>query len=117
MLTVIMPQSAECAPVHREGDLYKEVMVGAKTFRLLYGYYEPFERECGGNEPIPIYPDFIREPQYTDEGVPFVTAMQDVCSCYKGKSSGDSCADCEFFLRGRELFGFCSCREKQQIRE
>lgn len=45
MLTKILSQGAERAPTPKEGDLYKEVTIFEKTFRLLYGYYESFERE------------------------------------------------------------------------
>lgn len=117
MLSKLLGQRTERPPTHREGDLYKEVTVGGKTFCLLYGYYEPFERECGHNEPIPLYPDFIRNPLYTEEGVPFVTAMQDICSHYIGKENGDSCAECGFYLRDKELFGFCGCGENRQPQE
>ena len=36
-------------------------------------------------EPIPLYPDFIRDPRYTADGMPFITAIQDVCRYYLGK--------------------------------
>ena len=97
-------------PTPNEGDLYKELTISGKTFRLLYGYYESFERESRLNDPIPIYPNFIKDPLYTDEGIPFATAMQNVCACYKGKKDEDSCcADCVYFQSSEELFGFCNC--------
>lgn len=98
----------------KEGDLYKEVTVGGKTFRLLYGYYEDYERESRFNDPIPIYPDFIKNPLFTDEGIPFVTAMQDICLHYEGKQECDSCADCIHFQKGEELFGLCGCFENKR---
>ena len=70
MLTKILIQGEEHTPTPKEGDLYKEVTVADKTFKLLYGYYENFERESPFNEPMPIYPDFIKEPHYTAEGIP-----------------------------------------------
>ena len=115
MPTGILQQDMEQAFTHKEGDLYKEVTVGGKTFQLRYGYYEPFERERWLDEPIPIYPNFIIDPLYTQEGVTFVTAMQDICAHYKGKKAGDSCAECEFFVQSRELFGFCKCSENKQV--
>ena len=43
-------------------------------------------RESPFNDPIPIYPDFIKEPHYTAEGIPIATAMQNVCEFYNGKN-------------------------------
>ena len=70
MLTKVLMNGEQRTPTPKEGDLYKEITISGKTFRLLYGYYENFERENPFNEPIPIYPDFIKEPQYTAEGIP-----------------------------------------------
>lgn len=97
-----------------EGELYKEVTVGGRPFRLVYGYYEDFERESPFNEPIPIYPDLLNNPVYTAQGIPIVTAMQDICSCYNGKSDGDSCSECIYFQKDAELFGLCSCSRRAQ---
>ena len=101
-----------CGP--REGDLYKEVNVHGVTFRLHYGYYEEFERDGRYSEPIPIYPDFVKEPTFTDAGSPIVTAMQDVCSHYQGDPEGDSCSHCRHFQKCEELFGVCNCLHKQK---
>ena len=115
MLTKILMQDAGRPPTPKEGDLYKEVTISDKTFRLLYGYYESFERESPFNEPMPIYPDFIKEPHYTAEGIPIATAMQNVCEFYSGKNDEDSsCSDCVFFQKGEELFGFCNCPQNKQ---
>ena len=109
MLTKVLLEGTPPAPIPREGDLYKEVTVSGRTFRLLYGYYENFERESPFNEPMPIYPDFIKEPQFTEEGIPIVTAMQNICAFYSEKNDEDSsCADCDFFQSGEELFGLCN---------
>lgn len=102
-------QDTDRLAVPREGDLYKEVNHGGRSFRLIYGYYEEFERESPFNDPMPIYPDFTKEPVYTDEGIPLVTAMQDICEGYYGPPGGDSCVQCEFFQKGDELFGLCGC--------
>ena len=110
MLTKLLTHDAEHPPAPKEGDLYKEVTIFGKTFRLLYGYYESFERESPFNEPMPIYPDFIKEPCYTSEGKPIVTAMQNVCEYFGGKSDEDSsCCDCVFFQKSKDLFGLCNC--------
>lgn len=119
MLTKILMQGAEQSPPPKEGDLYKEVTVGGNTFKIFYGYYEEFERESPFNDPIPIYPDFIKEPHYTAEGIPIATAMQNVCEFYNGKNDEDSsCSDCVFFQKYEELFGLCNCsRNKRESKE
>ncbi len=115
MITKILMQSTEQSPTPKEGDLYKEVTIAGKTFRLLYGYYENFERESLFNEPMPIYPDFIREPHYTAEGTPLATAMQNVCKFYNGRNDEDSsCSDCVFFEKCEELFGLCNCPQNKR---
>ncbi len=115
MLTNVLMQGAEPTSKPKEGDLYKEVTVFGKTFRLLYGYYESFERENLFNEPMPIYPDFIKEPHYTADGIPIATAMQNVCEFYSGKNDEDSsCADCTFFQKSEELFGLCNCPQNKR---
>jgi len=115
MLTKILLQNIEQPQTPKEGDLYKEVTIFDKTFRLLYGYYESFERESPFNEPIPIYPDFIKEPHYTAEGIPIATAMQNVCEFYDGRNDEDSsCSDCVFFQKHEELFGLCNCPHKKR---
>lgn len=114
MLTKILTQNGQSSPTPKEGDLYKEVTVSGKIFRLLYGYYESFERESQFNEPMPIYPDFINEPHYTSEGMPLVTAMQNVCERYSGKNDEDSsCSDCVFFRKSEDLFGICECPQNK----
>ena len=60
MLTDVLMHGMKQPPAPREGDLYKEVTIAGKIFRLLYGYYENFEREGPLNDPMPLYPDFIK---------------------------------------------------------
>ncbi len=118
MLEKVQFKETEHPHTPREGDLFKEVTVLDKTFRLLYGYYESFERESAFNEPMPIYPDFIKQPQYTAQGIPIVTAMQNVCKFYDGKNDEDSsCFDCGFFQRCEDLFGLCNCPETKIKKE
>ena len=94
----------------RDGDLYKTVTLHGRTFELRYGYYEEYER--ASSEPIPIYPDFRREPIFTDDGAPFVTAMQDACEHYRGASEGDVCFGCGHYESGDELLGVCRWTRK-----
>lgn len=107
MFTPVFTDDSLQIPVPKEGDLYKEVTIGNVTFKLHYGYYEDFERNSRFNEPIPIYPDFISQPIFNDQGIPFVTAMQDICEHYSGKGGEDSCSECSHFCKCEELFGLC----------
>ena len=84
-------------PVNRisEGDLYKVLEAFGKRFEIKYGYYEDFERS--DQDPIPIYPDFQSNPEYTADGSPFVTQMQDMCRHAVFKASGlwdECCSNC-----------------------
>ena len=75
----------------RDGDLYKIVSLFGKNLHIKYGYYEEYERTHG--EPIPIYPDFKKEPIYTDDGYPLVTQMQELCEMGESKFKEGLCAD------------------------
>lgn len=95
--------------VYKEGDLYKIIKLFGKTFELKYGYYSENERNSKFSEVIPIYPDFIETPQYTVEGHPFVTQMQDVCAHYEGDENGEDCFSCKHYHHGDDLLGICIC--------
>lgn len=97
-----------------EGELFKIITLHGRSFELRYGYYEDYERESEYSEPIPIYPDFLKEPQYTDEGHPFVTQMQTLCEHGKSNYSDGVCADCSHFLYGEELIGICKCESRRK---
>jgi len=102
-------------PSHSEGELYKRLDIHGKVFEIKYGYYEECDRNNPVVEPMPIYPDFIKNPIYTNEGLPFVTKMQDVCQYYKGKDGVDNgCAECEYYRHGEELIGVCTCVENKK---
>lgn len=94
-----------------EGDLYKIVNLGGRTFELRFGYYEEYERES--ISPVPIYPDFIRTPVYSDDGRPFVTQMQELCEYGESRFDDGCCVDCEYFRHGEELIGFCQRAERR----
>lgn len=98
----------------RDGDLYKEVTAFGKTFELRYGYYEDFEKDNG--DPIPIYPNFLKEPMYTEDGYPFVTAMQDACEVALVDPDGFGlCSGCRYFDEGDEFIGICLCEQNRKI--
>ena len=105
---------------HREGEFYKTVNTFGKTFELKYGFYEERDRLNPLCKPVPIYPDFLKEPVYTEAGEPFVTVMQDACEHYKGgtpRTPNTTCAECDYFLDGEEWFGLCRCRLRQRRNE
>ena len=95
----------------REGDIYKVVELYGRQFELKYGYYESFERESEFGEPIPIYPDFLKNPCQTDDGRRFVTQMQSLCEHGTSSFKDGFCVDCKYFIEGDDLIGICG-REK-----
>lgn len=97
----------------REGDLYKILNVCGMTFPLYYGYYDDRDRHSKFNDPIPIYPDFLEAPQYTAEGIPFVTAMQDACEHYAGHDREGSCESCLHYHECEDLIGICRCDKRK----
>ena len=99
---------------HKEGDLYKIITTYGKTFELRYGYYGECDRRY---EPDVIYPDFIKEPLYTENGEPFVTMIQDVCKSYRGEAKrtpDTTCCECKYFQRGEDWIGLCSCPKNKK---
>lgn len=98
----------------REGDVYAVVDTFGKTFELKYGYYDDRDRS---GPPDVIYPDFTKEPTYTDGGEPLVTMMQDACPHYKGDVKwveDTTCGECKHFCRGEEWFGLCRCPKNKR---
>ncbi len=103
---------------HFEGELYRVLEAFGKHFEIRYGFYEDFER--GSSEPIPIYPDFANEPQYTPDGSPFVTQMQDMCPHATFRAEGltdECCGNCSHFRAGTELIGKCVCPFNRTTKE
>ncbi len=98
----------------KEGDLYKTLHVAGTTFENRYRDHSANERPRWGE--TPIYPDILREPQYTAAGLPYATAWQDVCEHYHPRTrvSGENwCNDCKFFAAGEPLIGVCQCNERR----
>ncbi len=101
----------------KEGELYKVITLLGKTFEIYYGYYEDSDRYSKYAEPIEVYPNFIKEPIYTDEGIPFATAIQKPCQYFrKVKDINDCCGDCAYFKQGEELLGTCICDKRKKVR-
>ena len=103
---------SKCPP--KEGDMYGELRAHGKVFTLYYGYYEEKDRLSRYNEPAVIYPDFINDPVYTDDGIPFATAIQDPCRHFKGERNEDStCYHCTYYSKCAELIGVCTCADNK----
>ncbi len=99
---------------NKEGDLYKILNVHGRQFEIRYGYYSDEERRIW--EPTPIFPNFTKTPLYTNDGMPYVTAEQDVCMHYKpGIHISDEswCNDCIFYESGEEIIGVCTCKKNR----
>lgn len=112
MHMVLSPDTT--ASPYQEGDLFKKLDVHGHSFDIYYGYYEDCERENPTVAPMPIYPDFLKEPKHTASGAPFVTKMQDACEHYRGKhTSFKECAECVFYSHGDEFIGICTCPENR----
>lgn len=106
----VQPETYGCM----EGNLYKILQVGGRSFPLYYGYYDERDRQNALVEPMPIYPDFLENPQYTETGYPFVTKMQDACQHYWGEANGcEECAECAWYRHGQELLGICCCPQNR----
>lgn len=109
---IFTPNTVRSTPP-REGDLYKKVWVHGKVFEIRYGYYEEIDRQY---EPVAVYPDFLSQPLYTAEGIPFATQMQDVCQHYSGKADEDCCGGCTHFQKSTDLFGLCTCETRRKLK-
>ncbi len=98
----------------KEGSLYKSLHIEGTTFDIHYGYYSDSERERW-DESTPIFPDFIKKPQYSTSGKPYAKADQDTCNHYAPKPtvSGENwCNDCDHFNHIEETIGLCECPER-----
>ena len=120
MLSSLFQNNIQPAEVtHEEGELYKVVTTFGKTFELRYGYYQECDRQSPLCGPVVIYPDFVKDPVYTDNGEPFVTMVQDICKNYRGESkrtSDTTCCECKYFHSGEDWIGICTClKNKKQL--
>jgi hypothetical protein len=100
---------------NREGELYKIIRISDLEFEIRYGYYEESDRYSKYNDPIPIFPDFIKNPVYTHDGYLVVTHMQDKCEYYKGKDKIDECYGCKYYEDGIDLIGICKFKLKNKF--
>ena len=106
--------------VPKEGDLFKVIEAHGKLFELRYGYYDERDRQNSHIEPMEMYPNFIETPLFTDEGIPFATAMQDRCNHFRLKSKewdegeDNVCFNCSYYEKCEELLGVCKCKERRK---
>ncbi len=104
--------------IPKEGELYKVITVHGKTFEIRYGFYEESDRNSSFAEPMEIYPDFIKQPHYTELGTPFVTAIQTPCENFSGETDENStCEECSFYEHCEELLGICKCPQNKRKNE
>ena len=96
----------------RDGDLYRTIKIENITFEIRYGYYEEYER--GRSEPVPIYPNLLANPEYTADGTPIVTAMQEPCDHFEGGDRELGCYHCRHFQECEDLIGLCRFESNRQ---
>ena len=97
-----------------EGDLYKVYQLDEHIFEIRYGYYEPEER--GMIEPLPIFPDLLKNPVYARDGRSIVTRIQVPCEHYRpvdGEQLEDWCGDCTFYENVKQEIAKCLCEKKR----
>ena len=96
-----------------EGDLYKVIKIDDVNIEIKYGYYSENDKYAKYNEPIPIYPDFEKNPLFNKDGFLVVTAMQNKCKYYKGPTNSDVCHSCQHLMKVEELLGICICKNNK----
>ena len=114
MLNSYNVNSAENEPKHKEGELYRVIEAHGRHFEIYYGYYDEMDRQNPSLPPLEMYPDFKQKPIFTEEGIPFVTAMQAICEYYLGDGDEDNtCYQCNHFEKCEELLGVCKCPSRR----
>lgn len=94
----------------REKEVCKTYRVRGKCFCIYMEHDEQLD------ENYPVYPDFETYPQYTDDGRPFATAVQESCLNCKPNIPGEpmpsDCGGCGWFYREQTPYdpiGVCMC--------
>jgi len=103
--------------MNRDKPPDKIILAGGKEFRL---YKELDELN---QEEILAYPDFEKEPEYTDDGRPFAGATDSSCRQRKpitpGEPDSGDCGGCGWFFREAQfdIIGvcMCECRKRDHI--
>jgi hypothetical protein len=116
MLKKLVHLEATPSAVPKEGDLYKVIEFQGKVFEIRYGFYEEQDRHSQFAEPMEIYPDFIKQPLYTDAGFPFVTAFQIPCAYFsKQLDDNSTCDECACYRPGEDMIGLCECPKNRKV--
>ena len=104
----------------KEGDVYAIYHVGGHTYIVKYGYYaeqdHQAEREAG-EYLVPVYPDFISDPQYDEKGYSLATRIQAPCVFYRPsqpKAPEDWCRDCVYYPSDKAPIGICHCEGRRK---
>ena len=97
----------------REGDLYKIVEIANHRFEIRYGYYDEKDRISKFNEPMPIFPDFLQNPFYDEDGYMLVTKIQDKCQFFESDKDFDTCYKCKYFREVEDMIGICKCQSRK----
>lgn len=101
--------------IPKEGELFKIIELHGRIFEIRYGFYEESDRHNRFAEPVEIYPDFIKHPQYTDEGIPFITAIQTPCPYFRGsRDENSTCEECAYYQHCEELLALCGCPQNRK---
>ncbi len=95
----------------KEGELYKIYEVGGYTFEIRYGYYA--ENERGRVEALPIFPDFRKEPVYTEDGYSLASLIHSACQYYKSDKAKPEyhCGDCIYYSEPKQEIAICKCQK------
>ncbi len=97
-----------------EGDLYKIYEVEGLFFEIRYGYYKEDER--GRVEPLPIFPDFRKNPVYTVDGYMLASLIHSACPYYESiKQKPElNCGDCIHYSDHKSEIAVCKCDKRRK---
>ncbi len=97
-----------------EGDLYKVYDVEGFFFEIRYGYYK--ENERGRVEPLPIFPDFRKNPVYTADGYMLASLIHSACQHYESiKPKPElNCGDCIHYSDHKNEIAVCKCDKRRK---
>lgn len=99
-----------------EGEIYEVIEIAGYKFDILCGYRTKQDKKAG--VVLPIYPNFIKSPKYTNEGYPLVTCMQNSCRHYEVIPDSDienKCIDCKYFNSElRNVIGICKAKKRMK---
>lgn len=93
-------------------SLFRVFTVAGREFHIYYEYYEAMGKS------YPDYPDFVSQPEYTDEGYAYAHYVQEGClyGTAKDGSPGipENCGMCSYFRREKADVPIGVCLNKNQ---